>query len=162
MFALGLLGCATARAPAGFDGLRCEDDVRAALLGRSMPSAPVAETEARHADLGLQHLGAFGVEPEGDPWTAVSWALCGHEHLLLQKGGVVRDVLVAPSPPNRPPSVLLSCTVGGQPVPGTAVAWPAVTDAPWPKVVAPVWRIDEAALKFQPVAAGGGPVTCAP
>lgn len=139
-----------------FDGLRCDSDVGAALRGRTMPRGPVAATEAKYAALALKNLGAFGDEPDGDPWTAVSWSICGKEHMLLQKGNVVRDVLV--STEGAPPSVFVSCEADGAKVAGTAVTFTEANG--WPKTVKEAWRIDDAALRFQKVA--GSKIVCEP
>lgn len=148
---------AAAGAPSSsFDGLRCDSDVGAALRGRTMPRGPVAATEAKYTALALKNLGAFGDEPDGDPWTAVSWSICGKEHMLLQKGNVVRDVLV--STEGAPPSVFVSCEADGAKVAGTAVTFTEANG--WPKPVKEAWRIDDTALRFQKVA--GSKIVCEP
>ncbi|MFN9943119.1 MAG: CYTH domain-containing protein, partial [bacterium] len=53
-------------------------------------------------------IGAF-LEIEGDPWTLISWGICGREHVILERNGVVRDVLVAPAEAAQSKSVIVSC-----------------------------------------------------
>lgn len=143
-----------------FDGLSCTSNLVADLAGRQMPTERVAATEARHKDLGLKHLGAFGLEKNGDPWTLVSWQLCGREYALLERKGVVRDVLASPLPPGSPPSQIVSCKTDGAAVPGTVVAFSPEASPRWPAAVQQAWRIDDKSLRF--VRVTGRDVICQP
>ena len=147
-------------APKSFAGIVCNSDIAAALVGRYMPNERVRATEARHADIGLKNLGAYGMENEGDPWTLISWEICNREYLLLERRGIVRDVLASPLPPPSPPSQIASCTVDGSAVAGTAVAFVLANDRKWPRPVEYAWRIDDKTLKFSRIE--GKEVSCTP
>ena len=102
----------------GFDSVRCESDVRKALLGRKMPNEKIVALEERHKDLGLKDLGASEIS---DRLTVISWRICGEEYVLLEDKDVVRDVLKFPKHSKDSPAFIGSCQLNGHDVPGTAI-----------------------------------------
>lgn len=143
-----------------FDGITCATNMTSALVGRHMPNERVVTMEARYKNIGLKDLGAFGMEDEGDPWTLISWNICGREYLLLERRGIVRDVLASPLPSGSPQSVISTCTRNGVNLDGTAVAFVAVNDNKWPKLVEHAWLIDDKTIKFEKIV--GAEIACAP
>lgn len=82
--------------PQGFEGLTCQSDIAASLVGRKMPNGKVVDIEARHKSIQLQYLGATGM-PE-DPYILSDLVICGTEYMVLEaKGGIVKGVLKAPA-----------------------------------------------------------------
>ena len=80
----------------GFEAVRCDKPVPAALMGKHMENERVVVLEARHKDIGLHDLGADEID---DDLNAISWMICGKEYIVLEDGrDVVRDVL--PFPPH--------------------------------------------------------------
>jgi len=158
--AFTLLSAGAIAADKSFDGVTCKTNVPSALIGRHMPNERVATTEARHKDIGLKDLGAYGMENEGDPWTLISWQICGQEYLVLERRGIVRDVLASPMPPGSPESQIASCAVDGSSLHGTAVAFVSANDKEWPKLVEYAWLINDKTIKFAKIE--GKEIVCAP
>ena len=129
----------------GFDSVRCESDVRKALLGRTMSNEKIVVIEERHKDLELKDLGGTEIS---DRLFVISWRICGEEYVLLEDKDVVRDVLKFPKHSKDSPQFIGSCQSNGQNVPGTAIGvlknehgvetLPAVT----------AWKIDDKQMKF--------------
>jgi hypothetical protein len=137
-----------AQAAQSFDSLTCQSDIPKALLGRTMPNGRVSAIEARYKHLFLKDLGAFGVEDEGDPWTLISWRICGREHVILERHNVVRDVLVPPPEAGKNESAVVSCSVDGVVSKEAAVIFGPVAPTRAPVQVQMAWFIDDHAIKF--------------
>jgi hypothetical protein len=129
----------------GFDSVRCGDDVRKALLGRTMSNAKVAVIEERHRDLGLKDLGGTEIS---DRLFLISWRICGEEYALLEEQGVVRDVLKFPKHSKDSPEFIGSCQLNGHDLPGTAIGVLKNENGVelLPAVIA--WKIDDKQIKF--------------
>ena len=143
-----------------FDGVTCKTNVSSALIGRHMPNERVVTTAARHKDIRLKNIGAYGMENEGDPWTLISWQICGREYLVLERRGIVRDVLASPMPLGSPESQIASCAVYGLRLHGTAVAFISANDNKWPMLVKYAWLINDDTLKFSRIE--GKEIVCTP
>ena len=128
------------------------------LLGRTMPNGRVSVIESRYRHLSLANQGAFGLEIEGDPWTLVSWGICGREHVILERNGVVRDVLVAPAEAAQSKSVIVSCSVDGVQAMKTAVVFSPADGWRAPSMVSRVWLIDDQEVRF--VERSGAGIRC--
>jgi hypothetical protein len=128
------------------------------LLGRTMPNGRVSVIESRYRHLSLANQGAFGLEIEGDPWTLVSWRICGREHVILERNGVVKDVLVAPAEAAQSKSVIVSCSVDGVQVMKTAVVFSPADGWHAPSMVSRVWLIDDQEVRF--VERSGAGIRC--
>ena len=156
-----LLPSASSAGPAiGFEGLTCKADIRSALLGRRMPNGAIASIEAKHKDIGVKNLGAYGMESDGDPWTLIFWQICGREYLVLERKGVVRDVLESPLAPGSPQGTIVSCTVAGAELKDTVIAFETASNPKWPKAVKNAWRINDATVTFSKF--DGDKTVCAP
>lgn len=147
---VGFVVAAPARAQTrqSFDALTCQSAIPRALLGRTMPVERVAVLEQRYRHLSLEHRGAFGIESAGDPWTLVSWRLCGREHFILQRNNVVRDVLVAPAGAGHSESLLLSCPGDGAEAVRLAIVFPASDGGRASREAPGVWLVDDQAVRF--------------
>lgn len=147
---LAVLVVAPARAQTrqSFDGLTCQSAIPKALIGRTMPVERVVVLERRYRHLSLEHLGAFGVESDGDPWTLVSWRLCGRDHLILQRNNVVRDVLVAPAASAHSQSVLVSCPGDGGEAIQLAIVFSPSDGGRASRTAPGVWLVDDQAVRF--------------
>jgi hypothetical protein len=161
LFALGTLVLATfssaeTYAADGFDSVRCNAPVPAALIGKHMSNEPVMATESRHKAIALKDLGASEIN---DHLNAISWMICGAEYMLLQDGkDIVRDVLPFPTHSRAAPEFLGTCQVNGKDTPEqiTAVLDNTGEHAGKPQLPAThAWRIDEGHAKFVPMATAG-------
>ena len=159
LLALELLPTSAVATEEGFDGITCQTNIPSALIGRRMPNGPVVNDEARHKGIGLKDNGAFGIEPE-DPWTLISWEICGREYQVLERKDIVRDVLASPLPAGGPQSKIASCTVDGRRLPGVAIVFVEIDDEKWPKPVKHAWLIDNKAIRFQRIT--GSEIVCTP
>jgi hypothetical protein len=148
---------ARAQTRQSFDGLTCQSAIPRALIGRTMPIERVVVLERRYRHLSLEHRGAFGVESDGDPWTLVSWRLCGREHLILQRNNVVRDVLVAPAGAGHSESLLVSCPGDGAEAIQLAIVFSPVDGGRASRTAPGVWLIDDQAVRFHQRSTAGIP-----
>ena len=137
-----------AQAAQSFDALTCQSDIPKALLGRAMPNGRVSVIEARYKHLALKDLGASGVEIEGDPWTLISWRICGREYVLLERLGVVKDVLPSPAEAGQEESIIATCSVDGVESKQTAIVFAPAAAVRTPSQVRRAWFIDDQAVKF--------------
>jgi hypothetical protein len=116
---LALLAGGAAHAQDGFDAVKCNGEVRAALLGKRMSDEPVAGIEKRHADLGLKDLGG---DELSDSLNSTSWRICGKEYVVTSDSrGTVRDVLTFPPHSRTAPQFSGSCQANGQKLPGVVI-----------------------------------------
>jgi hypothetical protein len=128
----------------GFDSIRCESDLREALLGHTMSNEKIVAIEERHKDLGLKDLGGTEIS---DHLFLISWRICGDEYALLDDGSVVRDVLKFPKHSKDSPQFIGGCRLNGHDVPGTAISvLKNESGESLPAVIA--WKIDEKQMKF--------------
>jgi hypothetical protein len=141
-----------------FDALTCRSAIAKELLGRTMPNGRVSVIESRYRHLSLRNQGAFGLEIEGDPWTLISWRICGREHVILGRNNVVRDVLVAPAGAGQSESVIVSCSVDGVQAMKTAIVFSPADGWRVPSLVSRVWLIDDQEARF--VERSGAGIRC--
>lgn len=140
--------------PVGFEGLSCQTDIAAALVGRKMPNGKVVDIESRHKALQLQNLGAVGVQ--GDPYVLVGWLICGHEYLLLEsKTSVVKGVLKSPSPFAEGRLEIGECQAAGGKKLESVVFHRPVSKANGPWTVASAWSVREPQIEFAALEAKG-------
>lgn len=158
LFVVGLTAPARPQSAQSFDSLTCRSAIAKELLGRTMPNGRVSVIESRYRHLSLANQGAFGLEIEGDPWTLVSWKICGREHVILERNGVVRDVLVAPAEAAQSKSVIVSCSVDGVQAMKTAVVFSPADGWRAPSMVSRVWLIDDQEVRF--VERSGAGIRC--
>ncbi len=163
LLTLGLLLAISIRcvgAEISFSGITCTDDVAHMLIGRKMPNDRVKLTEARYKGVRLRYLGGDGLETEGDPWFLASWVICDREYLLLQRRGVVRDVIAAPTTFSGRGYQLLDCVVDGVHLASTVVRFAGNSPVQHSGAIASAWRIDDGLLRFVPLE--GADIRCKP
>jgi hypothetical protein len=129
----------------GFDSVRCESDVRNALLGRRMSNEKVSVLEERHKELGLKDLGGTEIS---DRLFLISWRICGEEYVLLEEKGIVRDVLKFPKHSKDSPQFIGSCQLNGNDLRGIAVGVLKDEDGVQNLPAAIAWKIDDKQAKF--------------
>ena len=152
-----------------FDAVKCDGDVAKALVGSKIANARVAEIEKAHAAIGLKNEGGDEIT---DSVTMQAWTICGSSYHLLERDGVIRDVLHAEHSAGSP-AYLGPCEAGGSTTPYLvfaildAAASADAKDAK-PAHASPsdktalkassAWRIDESPARFVPIDTKG--LTC--
>jgi hypothetical protein len=134
-----------------FDAVKCDGDVAKTLVGKTIGNEPVAAIEKRHAAIGLRDEGGDEIS---DSVSYQSWTICGGSYHVLERGGVVRDVVRAEHSKSAPEFVG-TCEARGKPADGTVLA---ILDASGGGAMLPAksaWRIDEAKTKFVAIDAAG-------
>ena len=164
-----LAGARYGAAHDAFDAVKCDGDVAKALVGGKVANARIAEIEKAHAAIGLKNEGGDEIT---DSVTMQAWTICGRSYHLLERDGVIRDVLHAEHSA-RSPAYLGPCEASGSTTPYLVFAIldaPASADAkdakpahasPSDKTAlkaSAAWRIDESAVRFVPVETQG--LTC--
>ncbi len=129
-----------------FQKVRCDSDIPKALSGQRASSEPVIVLEKRNSALGLKDLGADEIS---DRLSSVNWQICGAEFIvLIDHGGLVRDVLPLPEHSKRAPAFAGFCRAKGRELPDIIVAIldgaPATDDLP----AQVAWKIDQERAKF--------------
>lgn len=155
-----LVSASASGAPKSFDGITCKSDIQASLVGRYMSNDTVARMESKYRSIELTDLGAYGMEVEGDPWTLISWRICRREYLVLERRGIVTDVLGSPLETRDSESRIVSCIVDGLRVPNTAVVFAQPNSEKWPRSIKDAWIINDDSKTFKKIS--GGDVVCAP
>ncbi|HET7887826.1 MAG TPA: hypothetical protein VFL62_16510 [Bradyrhizobium sp.] len=139
-----------------FANVKCGGDIPKAMIGQRASNGTVMATEKKYQALGLKDLGG---DTLSDRLSSVTWQICGAEYIVLvERGGMVRDVLAFPAHSKISPAFSGVCQYNGKELPGLYVA---VLDALKHGDLLPVrfaWKIDEPRAKFVPVPAEG--LTC--
>jgi hypothetical protein len=133
----------TASAKDAFDAVKCDGDVAKALVGGKIGEEPVAAIEKRHAAIGLKDEGGDEIS---DSVFYQSWTICGGSYHMLEKGGVVRDVVRADHS-KAAPSFVGTCKAGGAEQKDQVLAVLEAGDAESLPAKS-AWRIDESKAKF--------------
>jgi hypothetical protein len=142
----------------GFDRVKCDADVGAALKGADLAlgKRKVPDIENAHKAIQLKYEGGDGVA--GDPYGTRFWRICGHEvvtlHDLKKKTeDVVRDVLAVAEHPAElrllPPS---RCKRGAANVDDVLALMPRGKAEGTPQKA---WQIDKAKLSFTSIPTEG-------
>ena len=146
-----------------FVAVQCGGDIVKALVGKPTKNGRVKLIEAAHVDIGLKDLGGSIVN---DSLFQISWAICGHEYVLLETKRVV-DAILFPPHSRCQPEFLGTClrkrkesVEGVQAVlanpspraPGEPVYLPEDTIS---LAAIAAWRIDEKAMRFVPLDTAG-------
>lgn len=145
---LAVLSAPTMAADTHFRGITCKSDVAKAMQGRSFPNEPASAIEAKHRDINLESLGDFSIETTSDPLKLSSWLVCGREYILLEKKGVVRDVLMSPYLSAEPQSEISPCMVDGKQESDPLVWFSTDQGKEKTKLVTQAWIVDEKKIKF--------------
>jgi hypothetical protein len=134
--------------PKSFDGLTCQSDIAAELVGRIMPNGKVVEIEARYKSLKLQGGGSQGMPDE--PYILGFWEICGREYVLLEptKQKTVKAVLTSPVLPAEAVIAVGQCrTADGRELGQGLFLRPKAKDkGPW--TVDTVWTVREPQIEF--------------
>jgi len=136
-----------------FEKVRCDSDIPKAMIGQGAPNERVAVLEKKYRALGLKDLGGDEIS---DRLSSVNWLICGAEFIsLVDRSGVVRDVLPFTPHSKRSPAFSGICQVKGQDLPDIIVAIldgvPAADYLP----VQVAWKIDQQRAKFVKVSIAG-------
>lgn len=140
----------TASAKDAFDAVKCDGDVAKALVGQKIGKEPVAAIEKRHAAIGLRDEGGDEIS---DAVFYQSWTICGGSYHLLERGGIVRDVVRADHSKERP-SFVGTCEADALELRAQVLAILEGGTGDW-RHAKSAWRIDEAAAKFVSIDAKG-------
>lgn len=134
-----------------FQAVRCNSDIPKAMIGKRTSNGPVAVTEKKYNGIGLKDLGADEIS---EKLSSISWLICGSEYVsLVDRAGVVRDVLSFPTHSKRSPAFSGRCQRDGRETRDVLVA---ILDGASTRESLPVkvaWRIDERRAKFVRVSA---------
>lgn len=134
--------------PKSFDGLTCQSDFAAELVGRSMPNEKVVDILARYKSLGLNYGGGHGMP--GEPYFLGFWEVCGREYVLLEpaKPKTVKAVLTSPVRPAEAIIAVGQCrTADGRDLGQTLFLKPTAKDkGPW--TVDTAWTVREPQIEF--------------
>lgn len=146
-FAFALLaGAVAAHAGDVFDGLKCDDGIAKALVGKKIPNGPVVGIEKRHTALELKHEGS---EELDDPLAYEAWTICGDTYHILLKKDVIKDAVKADHS-KAAPAFLGACEDNGTPTEHEvlAILKPTGADKANRLPAATAWRIDYAHTRF--------------
>ena len=124
-----------------FQKVQCDSDIPKALIGQRSSNERVAVLEKKYRALGLKDLGADEISAR---LSSVNWQICGSEFILLiDRNGLVRDVLPFPAHSKSSPAFSGICQVEGRDLPDIIVAIldGAPTTGSLPAKVA--WKIDQ-------------------
>jgi hypothetical protein len=139
-----------------FQGLQCGADVPKAMIGKRSSNLPVVQIEKKYQPLGLKDLGG---DELSDSLSSVNWMICGSEYIeLVDRKGMVRDVLALPPHSKTQPAFSGYCQLKGKDLPDVIVAVLDGSAANAPLPIRTAWRIDPKQAKF--VAIPGMGVTC--
>ena len=133
-----------------FDAVKCDGDVAKTLIGTKSGNEPVVAIEKRHAAIGLKDEGGDEIS---DDVSYQSWTICGASYHLLERGGVIGDVVRADHSKSAPEFVG-TCSVNGTPTKFQVLAILDAGDAD-PLRAKSAWRIDEANAKFVSISTDG-------
>ena len=136
-----------------FEKVMCGGDVPKALIGQRSTNGAVAAAEKKYRFLGLKDLGGDEIS---DRLSSVTWEICGAEYIMLiERGGMIRDVLAFPAHSKISPAFSGACQYKGKELPGIYVA---VLDGITHADSLPVrfaWKIDQSRVKFVQVPSDG-------
>ena len=149
-----LIAAAQACAHDAFDAVRCDGDIRKALVGSKLGDEHVAQLEKAYAKIGLKNEGGDEIS---DSLFYSAWTVCSGSYHLLTRDGVIRDVVHADHSAQHPEFVG-RCEVKGKATPYSVLA---ILDAGKEGAAAKklpasqAWRIDEATAQFASIEARG-------
>ena len=138
--------CGPAAVADEFKNVKCGGDIAKALIGQRSVNERVVVIEKRNQALGLKHLGA---DETSDQLSSINWLICGKEFIMLvDRKGLVRDVIEFPPHSKTSPAYSGSCKLNGQELPDIfeAVLNAKVAGDELPALSA--WKIDLDAAKF--------------
>ena len=136
-----------------FEAVKCGSDIPKALIGKRSSNAPAVEIEKKYRVLGLKDLGGDEIS---DALSSVNWLICGAEYIeLIDRRGVVRDVLPFPPHSKSSPAFSGKCRLNGRDRRDVIVAVLDGAGAADPLPAKTAWKIDQKQAKFVSVPADG-------
>ena len=129
----------------GFSVVQCGSDIPVNLIGQTMTNERVVVIEERYKNLGLKDLGGTEIS---ERLFLSSWQICGDEYELLEKNGIVRDVLKFPPHSKRTPQFIGSCEIRGHELPGSIIAVLDGKEGAEKLPAKVAWKIDKKRAKF--------------
>ncbi len=136
-----------------FQKVKCGGDIPKAMIGQHSPNGRIVVSEKKYRALGLKHLGADEIS---DRLSSINWLICGAEFIaLVDRSGLVSDVLPHPPHSKQSPAFSGMCQVRGKDLPDVvfAILDGAQTGDPVPVVTA--WKIDQKTAKFVKISSEG-------
>jgi len=136
-----------------FQNLRCGVDIPKAMIGKRSTNGPVVESEKKYRALGLKDLGGDEIS---DQLSSANWLICGAEYVeLIDRRGLVRDVLPFPAHSKTAPAFSGICQAKGRDLPDIILAVLDGSSAADPLPVKTAWKIDQKGARFVPVSGEG-------
>ena len=136
-----------------FQNVRCGSDIPKTMIGRHSSNEPVVVTENKYRALGLKDIGGDEIS---DRLSSVNWQICGAEFIeLIDRGGIVRDVLPFPAHSKTSPGFSGFCQLNGKELPDIIVAVLDGTRATDTLPARAAWKIDQEKAKFTKVSTEG-------
>lgn len=153
LLALGCFLCGEGAFADEFEGVKCGADIAKALIGKRAWNGTVVEVEKKYAALALKNLGGDEISVG---LSSVNMMICGAEYIeLIDRRGMVRDVLALPPHSKASPAFSGMCRHGGKDRPDIIVA---ILDGAPTSDLLPVktaWKIEQKQAKFVPLSGDG-------
>jgi hypothetical protein len=136
-----------------FQNLQCGTDIPKAMIGKRSSNEPVVQTEKKYRALGLKGLGGDEIS---DQLSSVNWMICGAEYVeLIDRRGLVRDVLALPPHSKSAPAFSGICQAKGRDLPDVILAVLDGSTAADPLPVKSAWKLDQKGARFVPISGEG-------
>jgi len=136
-----------------FKNVKCGADIPKALIGQRSSNEKIVKTEAKYRALGLKHLGADEIS---DRLSSINYLICGAEFVLLvDRPGLVRDVIAFPPHSRKSPAFSGTCQAGGRDLPDVFIGVLNGEAAGEALPVLSAWKIDQRNAKFVKAATDG-------
>lgn len=136
-----------------FQKIKCGSDIPKAMIGQRSSNERIVVTEKKYRALGLKHLGADEIS---DRLSSINWLICGAEFIaLVDRSGLVGDVLPHPPHSKQSPAFSGVCQVKGKDLPDIIFAILDGAKATDPLPVLMAWKIDQQHKKFVKVSSEG-------
>lgn len=136
-----------------FRNVKCGAEIPKAMIGQRTTNERIVVIEKRYPALGLKHLGADEIS---DRLSSINWQICGAEFIeLVDRRGLVGDVLPFPAHSRQSPAFSGICQLGGRDLPDIIVA--ILDAAPGTELLPAVtaWKIDQQRAKFAKIPSAG-------
>jgi hypothetical protein len=140
------LACGQAALADAFKNVKCDADIPKALIGQQSENERIVVTEGKYRSLGLKHLGA---DEKSEQLSSINWLICRKEYIMLvDRKGLVRDVIEFPPHSKKSPAYSGSCKLNGQELPDIFEAVLNAQAAGDELPALSAWKVDLDAAKF--------------
>jgi hypothetical protein len=147
------LACGQAVLADEFKNVKCGADIAKVLIGQRSSSETIVKIEAKYRALGLKHLGADEIS---DRLSSINYLICGAEFVLLvDRPGLVRDVIAFPPHSRKSPAFSGTCQADGRDLPDIFIGVLNGEAAGNALPVLAAWKIDQKNAKFVKVSTDG-------